>query len=47
MVTVSEIITNQSMGLIHCQSALNEGSIIAEICYVNKEIVKAVDINNF
>lgn len=47
MVTISDIISNQNVGLIHCQSTLNGGSIIIEIYCMNGKSVKAVDVNNF
>lgn len=47
MVSISEIISNQNVGHIHCQSTLNGGSITTEICCMNGKNVKAVDTNNF
>lgn len=47
MVTISDIISNQNVALIHCQSTLNGGSIITEIYYMNGKTVKSVDVNNF
>lgn len=44
---VSEIISNENRGLIHCQSTLNGGNIITEIYCMNEKSVKAVDVNNF
>lgn len=47
MVTISESIGNQNVGLIHCQSTLSGGSIGTEIYCMNGKNVKAVEINNF
>lgn len=47
MVSISEIIRNQNVGLIHCQSTLNGGSIITEIYCISGKNGKAVEINNF
>jgi len=46
MVTISEIISSQKVGLIHCQSTLIGGTIVSEICYMNDKSVRAVGVSN-
>lgn len=47
IVSISEIISNQNVGLIHCQPTLNGGCIFTEIYCMNGKNIKAVDINKF